>query len=125
MTRIIIDMTGDEEQWNGEISINVQQDTLTGSDVALAIGEHEIIGSTTQMITLHEKLDFWLNAIAERPRGNIERRLDQAIDAWLATAIPRLGEAWAATVDRRELLDNLKAEMDVAGLRFGLAVVER
>lgn len=120
MARIFIDLTDDERHWNGEIAIEMRSpDSLGGKDAALAIGDHEIVLSISQAITLFDVLDGWLNGGPVRAIGAIERRVMEAIketvadhgDLVRAATIKKEPEALA-----RAIYHNMKFK----GLRFRL-----
>jgi hypothetical protein len=81
---ILIDLTEDETYWNGEIDVKVvDQDSLTGMNAALAIGQHEIILTVNQAITLYDMLDAWLFATPRVEVGAIRGRVAKAIEELL------------------------------------------
>jgi hypothetical protein len=118
MAQIIIDLTGDEWHWNGEIDVKLaNEDSLTGCNMALCFGDHELVLTTTQAITLFDILDVWLNAGPIREIGAVERRIHDGIAELVkdrATLKKMFSQFYTEENFVRELIDYLK----MAGLRF-------
>ena len=119
MPKLFIDLTDDEQHWNGKISVLVAaHDTLTGVNHGLMIGDEiEVVLSTPQAITLFDVLDGWLNGCPVKAIGDIERRIMAAIK----TTIEDQSESVRSMKSRPEefahvLYDNMK----IKGLRFRL-----
>ena len=81
MARILIDCTEDERQWNGEIDVRVVDgDSLSGTNMALVFGDHELIVTVNQAITLFDRLDDWMNNKPLNAFGAVRGRVKYAIE---------------------------------------------
>ena len=119
MPKLFIDLTEDEQWWNGKIDVRfLHRDTLTGTNEAICIGnEIEIVLSTPQAVTLFDVLDGWLNRGPITAIGDIERRIIDAIK----TTVEEHGESVRAMKSRPEELAHVLYEhMKIKGLRFRL-----
>lgn len=121
MPRIYIDFTEDETAWcGGDIGVTLaDHDTLRGNDPAILIGDHELILSVRQAITLFDLLDGWLNGGAIIDRGGIERRISEALKDAAEDFTPAVKGAISRS--REELARTLHAYLKMKGLRFRLA----
>ncbi len=64
--RTFIDLTDEESHWNGALgtptAVVIQgEDDLGGAAMALNLGDVQIVLTTTQMITIYEVIDGWMN----------------------------------------------------------------
>jgi hypothetical protein len=116
MGRIFIDLTEDESHWNGRIDISlVDSDGLTGENQAIRIGDHEIILTIPQLVTLFDLLDGWMNGAPLTNLGEIDRRISVALKQTcsdLGGAVRMMNE------NPTGLAHYLKQELQMAGLRF-------
>jgi hypothetical protein len=121
MPTIYIDFTTDETQWaEGEILVQLlDRDTLRGNDPAIAIGEHEIILSVPQAITLFDLIDGWLNGGPLEEIGAIDRRISEALKDAAEDFSPAV--RGAITKSGEQLAKTLRTYMRMRGLRFRLA----
>lgn len=80
MAQTFIDLTDEERHWNGMNGVTLREhDGLTGHDMALAIGDVEIVLTITQAITLFDTLDAWVNAGPARELGAVRGRVLTAL----------------------------------------------
>lgn len=85
MPQTFIDLTDAERHWNGENDVTIAEgDGLTGNDLALRIGrEVEIILTITQMITLFDTVDAWVNGGPAKEMGAVRGRVQKALVEFL------------------------------------------
>jgi hypothetical protein len=121
MPRIYIDFTEDETAWaSGDINVQMMDhDTLRGTDLGIALGDHELILSVPQAITLFDLIDGWLNGGPIVDRGGIERRISDALKDAAEDFTPAVKGAISRS--REELAKILHAYLKMKGLRFRLA----
>ena len=121
MPTIYVDFTGDDNAWHsGDINVVLlDRDTLRGNDPAIAIGEHELIFSVPQAITLFDLLDGWLNGGPIVDRGSIERRILEALKDAAEDFTPAVKAAIARSAD--QLARTLHEYLRLKGLRFRIA----
>lgn len=80
MARIFIDVTDEERHWDGVTGVTLREhDGLSGHDMALAIGDVEVVLSISQAITLFDVLDAWVNAGPAREIGAVHGRVLTAL----------------------------------------------
>lgn len=80
MAKIFFDLTDEEHHWNGETGVTLRErDGLTGHDIALALGDAEIVLSLTQAITLYDTLDAFVHAGPARELGAVRGRVLTAL----------------------------------------------
>ncbi len=119
MARIFIDLTEDEQHWNGDIPIGVaERDDLGGADMALTIGNHQIVATQTQLITLFEVLDGWMNGGPVREVGGIRKRLHAAFRQLIEERRGTLGKIFGPTYTEDTFIDELAEYIGLQGLRF-------
>jgi hypothetical protein len=119
MARIFIDLTEDEAHWNGDIPIRVaENDDISGSDMALEIGGHQIIASRTQLMTLFEVLDGWMNGGPVREVGGIKKRLHAAFRELIESRRGTLGRIFGPTFTEDTFINELAEYIALQGLRF-------
>lgn len=125
MARIFIDLTDDESHWNGEIAVQiVDRDSLSGTDMALAIGSHEIVLTVSQAVTLFDKLDQWMNAGALREVGGVRRRVHEAIRALVEDRKGVFGKLFGATFTQETFVHEVEEYLRMNGLRFRMTTEE-
>ena len=119
MARIFIDLTEDEAQWNGDIPVAIAEpDALGGAHMAIDIGGHQIVVSTTQAITLFELLDGWLNGGPVREVGGVRKRLHAAFRQLIEDRRGTLGKIFGATFTEDTFVNELAEYIELQGLRF-------
>lgn len=121
MPRIFIDLTEDESHWNGEIGIRIANpDDLGGHNMALAIGDHQIVLSITQAITLFDLLDGWLNAGPVREVGAIRGRVLGAVRELVKDRNGIFKRFFTPTFTEETFVHELEEYIRLQGLRFRL-----
>lgn len=119
MARIFIDLTEDEAHWNGDIPVRVaDRDDLGGDAMALEIGAHQIVASQTQLLTLFEVLDGWMNGGPVREVGGVKRRLHAAFRELINDRRGTLGKIFGPTFTEDTFCDELAEYIKLQGLRF-------
>lgn len=119
MARIFIDLTEDEQAWNGDIPVKVDDsDDLSGAHMALTIGAHQIVASQTQLITLFEVLDGWLNGGPIKEVGAIRKRLHAAFRELIEDRRGTLGKIFGPTFTEDTFINELAEYIALQGLRF-------
>lgn len=119
MARIFIDLTEDEEHWNGDIPVAIHEsDDLGGANMALGIGDHQIVLTTTQAITLFELLDGWMNGGPVRETGGVKRRLMAAFRELIEDRRGTLGKIFGPTFTEDVFCGELADYISRQGLRF-------
>lgn len=119
MARIFIDLTEDEAHWNGDIPVRVSdRDDLGGAHMAIEIGDHQLVASQTQLITLYELLDGWMNAGPVREVGGVRRRLHAAFRELIENRRGTLGKIFGPTFTEDTFINELAEYIELQGLRF-------
>lgn len=119
MTRIFIDLTEDEAHWNGAIAVSVKDhDDLSGSDMAIAFGEHQLVLTQTQALTLFELLDGWMNGGPVKEVGQVKKRLHAAFLELIADRRGTLGKIFGPTYTEGAFVNDLADYIRAQGLRF-------
>ena len=122
MATIYIDLTDDEQCWNGEISLRLRdKDSLTGANMAMAIGCHEIIMTVNQAITLYDLLDEWLNGKPVLEKGAIRGRVIRAIKEMLADHKADKGRPAVEFLSRDGIAHELEEYLRIHGIRYRLS----
>jgi hypothetical protein len=121
MATIYIDLSEDESHWNGEINCRVlDTDTLTGANMALEVGGHEIILTVTQAITLFDLLDEWLNCGPVTELGAVRKRVKAAIEELCKDESIRLTKASNEIMSSERFAGSLGDYLRLKGLRYRL-----
>ncbi len=119
MSRIFIDLTGDEHHWNGDIPVSVREhDELSGADMAIAIGDHQIVLTVSQVVTLFEVLDGWLNGGPVKEVGGIKQRLHAALHHLVEDRRGVFRKMFGPTFTEEQFVGLLVEYIGLQGLRF-------
>lgn len=125
MARILIDLTEDESHWNGEIAVRVSDsDSISGDNMAFVIGDHEIVFTINQAITLFDLLDAWMHGGPLREVGAIRGRVRKAIRQLIedTRGAPYVNKLFTPTYSEDRFVAELEEYIRVyGGLRFRLA----
>lgn len=124
MPRILIDFTEDETHWNGDVAARIDADSISGGNVAIAMGEHELIFTVNQGVTLFDLLDAWLHGGPIREVGAIRGRLRVAIRQLVedARGAPFAQKLFTPTYSEDRFVATLEEYIRVfGGLRFRLS----
>lgn len=127
MPKIFIDVTGDEHHWNGHID-NVaiaEPDGLSGTDMALRFGDHEIVLTVNQAITLFDVLDAWLNAGPIREVGAIRKRVHLAVRDLLQDREKEFRRLFTGTYSEEAFVREVEEYLRLHGIRYRVADEER
>lgn len=118
MTRIFIDITEEEQHWNGETGIRIfREDGLSGADMAIAFGEHQLVLTTSQGVTLYELLDSWMNDGTAKQAGQMRQRMLKAIRSLIEERRGIWGRMFTPTFTEEMFVRDILDHMQVAGLR--------
>lgn len=122
MSAVFIDLTDEERHWNGEIGVVVvDSDGLKGRDPALRIGkEVEIVLSVSQMVTLFDTLDAWLNGGPLREVGAVRARVQTALVEFLKDHQLKITNKSGDLRSHEGFAHTMEEYMKMHGLRFRL-----
>lgn len=119
MTRIFIDITDMENHWNGATGVAVlDRDNLSGTDMAIAFGDHQLVLTLTQIITLYEILDERLNGGPVTKVGEITKRVRSAVDVITDENPVRFKRLWNDLYTREDFARQFADAVKLQGLRF-------
>ena len=119
MARIFIDLTEDETHWNGEIEVQIiDRDGLSGTDMALAIGHHQIVLTISQAVTLYDLLDGWMHSGGRMEVGAVRRRVHEAVRGLIADRKGVLGRLFTPTFTEESFVREIEEYLRLNGLRF-------
>ncbi len=118
MTRIFIDVTEEEQQWNGETGIRIaSSDDLSGSDMAIAFGDHQLVLTTSQCVTLYELLDEWANGGPVREIGQMRQRMLKGVRSLIEERRGIWGRMFTPTFTEEMFVHDILDHLRTAGLR--------
>lgn len=123
MPKIFIDVTGDETHWNGHIDhvAVMEPDGLSGTDMALRFGDHEIVLTVNQAITLFDVLDAWVNAGPIREVGAIRKRVHSAVRDLLQDRQKEFRRLFTGTYSEEAFVREVEEYLRIHGIRYRLA----
>lgn len=119
MPRIFVDFTEEETSWNGELgSVEIRDhDGLSGTDMAIGFGDHELVVTVNQLITLYDVLDAWMHAGPLTEVGAVRGRVHNALRE-LINDRNTLAKAFGVGFTQEQFVHEFEEYVRCQGLRF-------
>ncbi len=119
MTHIFIDLTENERHWDSDIPLRIEDhDGLSGSHMSLVMADTELMLTVTQMTTLHELLDTWMNSGPARATGGVTSRVRRAIGQLIEERRGIFGKLFGGAYKEATFIAEFTEHVRLQDLRF-------